>query len=199
MRSPKPRNSLAHRPAKGGSALLVLDLISEWTFPDADKLLPQALKTAPSVARLMARCRQAGVPVIYGNDNHGAWQSDRRQVVESSLAKGGAGSRVTAMIAPADEDYFVLKPKHSAFFQTPLDLLLQHLGVRRLILAGVASDQCVVATAIDARMRDLEVIVASDCVASQTPARNRRALEHFRVAMAIATTPAAQIRVIRGR
>jgi nicotinamidase-related amidase len=179
--------------------LLILDMISEWQFPDADKLLPHALATASHVAALKARCRRAGVPVIYGNDNYGAWRSDLRQVVESSLAGGGAGARITTLVAPQDDDYFVLKPKHSAFFGTPLDLLLQHLSVRRLLLAGVASDQCVMATAMDARMRDYEVLVVSDCVASQTAGRNRRALEHFQVAMAIRTTRASRIRLPRPR
>jgi len=178
---------------------LILDLISEWRFPDADKLLPRALATAPRVASLIARCRRAGVPIIYGNDNYGRWRSDLRQVVRSSLAGGGDGARITTMIGPRDDDYFVLKPKHSAFFGTPLDLLLQHLSVRRLLLAGVASDQCVMATAMDARMRDYEVVVVGDCVASQTVARNRRALEHFQIALAIHTTRASGIRLPRRR
>jgi nicotinamidase-related amidase len=195
----KPRNPLASERAAGASALLILDLISEWKFPDADKLLPHALAVAPQVAALKARCRRVGVPVIYGNDNHGRWRSDLRQVVEASLAAGGAGARLTALVAPDDDDYFVLKPKHSAFFGTPLDLLLQHLEVRRLLLAGVASDQCVVATAMDARMRDYEVVVAGDCVATQSRSRNRRALEHFQAALAIATPQGSRIRLPRAR
>lgn len=190
-----PRNALARRRAPGGTALLILDLISDWTFPDADKLLPRALAIAPRMARLKARCRRAGVPIIYGNDNRGHWRSDFRQVVESSLARGGHGARITAMLAPDDDDYFVLKPKHSAFFGTPLELLLQHLGVHRLLLTGVASDQCVIATAMDARMRDLQVVVAGDCVASQSAARNRRALEHFRGAVVVPTISSPRIRL----
>jgi nicotinamidase-related amidase len=194
-----PRNALADKRASGATALVILDLISDWTFPDADKLLPHALAVAPRVAALRARCRRAGVPVIYGNDNRGHWRSDFRQVVELSQKAGGDGARITALLAPDDDDFFVLKPKHSAFFDTPLDLLLQHLGARRLLLAGVASDQCVVATAIDARMRDYEVLVPRDCVASQSAARNRRAIEHLEVATAIRTTPAARIRLPRPR
>jgi nicotinamidase-related amidase len=199
MPSRKTRgSSLAPHPAPGNSALLILDLISDWRFPDAEKLLPHALAIAPTVAAFKARCRSARVPVIYGNDNQGQWRSDFRQVVETSLASGGSGARVTALLAPHDDDYFVLKPKHSAFFGTPLDLLLQYLGVRRLFVAGVASDQCVVATAMDARMRDYEVVVVSDSVASQSRARNRRALEHFDK-LAIATMPAAHIRLPKAR
>jgi nicotinamidase-related amidase len=114
-------------------------------------------------------------------------------VVEASLASGGDGARITAMLAPDDEDYFVLKPKHSAFFGTPLELLLQHLRAHRLVLTGVASDQCVIATAMDARMRDLQVVVPGDCVASQSAARNRRALEHFRAALVVPTTASSRI------
>jgi nicotinamidase-related amidase len=200
MPSPtRPRSALAPRSASGGSALLLLDLISDWTFPDAEKLLPHALTIVAAVASLKERCRRAGVPVIYGNDNQGRWRSDFRQVVASSLAAGGRGARITAALAPHDDDLFVLKPKHSAFFSTPLDLLLQHLGVRRLLLTGVASDQCVVATAMDARMRDYEVIVASDCVASQSRARNQRALTHFEVALAVPTMSGSHIRLPRAR
>jgi nicotinamidase-related amidase len=172
-------------------------MISDWRFPDADKLLPGALAIAPRVAAFKARCQATGVPVIYGNDNRGHWRSDFRQVVASSLEAGGDGARITSMLAPGDDDFFVLKPKHSAFFSTPLDLLLQHLGVKRLLVAGVASDQCVVATAIDARMRDYEVLVPRDCVASQSAARNRRAIEHLEVATALRTTPSARIRLPR--
>lgn len=200
MPSPtQPRNPLAARRAAGATAFLILDMISDWQFPDAEKLMPRALAVAPHVAALKARCRRAGVPVIYGNDNHGRWRSDLRQLVESSLSRGGAGARLTALLAPSDDDYFVLKPKHSAFFGTPLDLLLQHLGVRRLLLAGVASDQCVMATALDARMRDYEVLVVGDCVASQTAARNRKALDHFQRALAIGTPSSAHVRLPRPR
>jgi nicotinamidase-related amidase len=192
------RNALADRPASGATAFLILDLISDWRFPDAAKLLPRALAIAPRIAAFKARCLAVGVPVIYGNDNRGHWRSDFRQVVASSLAAGGDGARITKLLAPGDDDFFVLKPKHSAFFDTPLDLLLQHLRVKRLLLAGVASDQCVVATAIDARMRDYEVVVPRDCVASQSAVRNRRAIEHLEVATALRTTPSSHIRLPRG-
>src|SRR5438067_6904947 len=123
-------------------------MINDWTFTDAHTLLPQAAAVTPRIAALKARCRRAGVPVIYANDNRGQWRSDFRHVVERSLAAGGMGARITEQLLPDDDDYFVLKPKHSAFFGSPLDLLLQHLHADRLFLAGVASDQCVVTTAV---------------------------------------------------
>jgi nicotinamidase-related amidase len=134
--------------------------------------LPHTTSIAPGIAALQARCRRAGVPVIYANDNRGRWRSDFRSLVELSLGQGGASATITGTLKPQADDYFVLKPKHSAFLGTPLELLLQHLKARRLIPTGVASDQCVLATAMGAVMHDLAVVVPRDCVASQSKARN---------------------------
>lgn len=197
MATRKTRNpsSVAGSPPAGDSALLIIDMISDWAFPDANKLLPRTAAIAPRIAALKARCRRQGVPVIYANDNRGQWRSDLRQVVAQAIQAGGPGGRIVGLIAPDADDYFVLKPKHSAFFLTPMDLLLRHLGVRRLLLTGAASDQCVVATAMDARMRDYEVVVPGDCIASQTVARNRRAIEHFERVLDIRTTPSSRVRL----
>jgi nicotinamidase-related amidase len=190
-------SSLAEHQAAGGQVLLIIDMISSWDFPDAEKLLPHAARIAPAIAALKARCRRAGVPVIYANDNRGQWRSDFRQVVSASIAHGGDGARITTQLAPDEDDYFVLKPKHSAFFGTPLDLLLQHLQAHRLILTGVASDQCVVNTATDARMRDYEVLVPADCIASQSAARNKGAIAHFGEALNVPTTASTRLRLPR--
>lgn len=194
----KNPSSLATHHANGGTALLIIDMISGWDFPDAAKLLRQSAAVALRIAALKARCRRAGVPVIYANDNRGHWRSDFRRVVANAVQAGGQGGRIVAQIAPDDDDFFVLKPKHSAFFATPMELLLRHLQARRLILTGVSSDQCVVMTAEDARMRDYEVVVPQDCVASQTPARNRRALAHFEEVMDIRTTASSRLRLPAG-
>lgn len=191
----KTSSSLATHRANGDTALLIIDMISGWDFPDAARLLRLSAAIAPRIAALKARCRRAGVPVVYANDNRGQWRSDFRRVVANAVQAGGQGGRIVAQIAPDDDDYFVLKPKHSAFFATPMDLLLQHLKVNRLILTGVASDQCVVTTAVDARMRDYAVVVPQDCVAAQTPARNRRALAHFEEVLDIRTTVSGRLRL----
>jgi nicotinamidase-related amidase len=190
-----PTTPLANGTAAGATALVIIDMISNWRFPDARRLQVNTTRIAPAIGALRLRCRRAGVPVIYANDNHGMWRSDFRHVVEDSLAQGGAGARITQALSPDDDDYFVLKPKHSGFFATPLHLLLQHLEVRRLIVTGVASDQCVVNTAVDARMRDFDVVVPSDCVATHSAERNRRAIRHFEEVLAVPTTPGPRIRL----
>jgi nicotinamidase-related amidase len=189
------RAPLAEDRAAGETALLVIDMLSGWDFDGAEALLAQALPIAPRIAALKARCRAARVPVVYANDNHGRWRSDFRQVVGAALEGEGDGARIARQLAPDEHDYFVLKPKHSGFHATPLDLLLRHLGVRTLILTGVSSDQCVLYTAADARMNDYGVIVPRDAVATQSPRRNDLALRHFEEVMGIETPLAERLEI----
>ncbi len=200
--APSPGNAPAARPTSlvedrsaDGTALVVIDMFSAWDFPDAELLLPGAERIAPAIAGLRLRCKRAGVPVIYANDNAGRWRSDFRDAVRSAREAGGAGARIAGLLAPESDDYFVLKPKHSAFFGTPLDLLLRHLQARRLIVTGVSSDQCVVFTAADARMLDYEVVAPRDCMASQTEERGRRAVEQLGEVMKVDTAPSAEVRL----
>ena len=179
--------------APRGAVLLIVDMVSDWQFPDAEALLAGARAVAPAIAALKRRCRERGVPVIYANDNQGRWRSDFRAVVQSSL--GGAGADITRTLMPGDEDYFLLKPRHSAFFATPLELLLQALQARRLVLAGVSSDQCILNTAVDARMRDYEVEVPRDCVATQGDERQAWVLKHFGEALNVPTPPSSGLRL----
>ena len=181
-----------------GTALVIIDMLSTWDFPDGSALLRQALAIAPAIARLKRRCQAAGVPVIYANDNHGRWRSDHRQLVQEALEQAGPGAGLTRLLKPADEDYFVLKPLHNAFFGTPLELLLRHLKLRHLLITGVASDQCVAVTAAHAHMREYQVVVPRDTVASLTAARNRAALLQFEQALNLRTTPAPRLRLPLG-
>jgi nicotinamidase-related amidase len=108
-------------------ALILVDMISKWEFLDAEKLLPHAIAIAPAIARLKLRFRRAGLPVIYANDNRGQWRSDfRQQVAEAQSSPCGAF--ITTALRPEEDDYFILKPSNSAFFGTPLGLLLRQLG-----------------------------------------------------------------------
>jgi len=191
----EPARALAADGDANESALLIVDMISRWDFPDAEPLLRHAVPIAPRIAALKRRCLASGVPVIYANDNRGHWRSDFRHVVRTALDQPGRGADIARQLEPSEEDYFVLKPRHSAFFATPLEILLDVLGTRRLIVAGVSSDQCVLHTAADARMRNLEVVVPRDCVATQSPARHRRALAHFEEVLAVKTSPGRSIRL----
>lgn len=158
------------------SALLIIDMINRFEFPGGERLARSAERIAPAILRLRGFHRNRGWPVVYCNDNFGRWRSDFRKVVEA-CSESGSGSRIAEWLHPETGDYFILKPKHSAFYSTALDLLLRSLRIGRLVLSGVAGDGCVQATAIDAHMRDYEVCVASDATASLTTSRNRKCLE----------------------
>ena len=173
------RTPLAEDRAAGATALLVIDMLSTWDFPDGDAMLAAAERIAPCIADLRRRCRASGVPVIYANDNQGRWRSDVREVVATALEHEGGGARIAELLKPGHDDYFVLKPKHSGFHATPLDLLLRHLQVRRLVVTGVSGDQCVLYTVADARMHDYEIVVPRDCVASLSAERDRRLLDYL--------------------
>src|SRR6185369_11334399 len=189
------RAPLADRAAAGGLALLVVDMVSSWDFPDAGALAPAALAIAPRIGAIERRCRSVGVPVVFVNDNRGRWRSEFRELVRVSIAESATGAAIAKHLQPGDDDYSVLKPKHSAFYATPLDLLLRHLRVTRLVISGVASDQCIVMSAAEATMRDYDVVVPRDCIADQTPARTARALRHLREALDVETTASARLRL----
>ena|SRR5690349_2692192 len=178
-----PRSRASRRDLHGSApddsrvALLIIDMINAFDFEGAKAMLPRALAAARAVAALKRRARAARVPVVYVNDNFGRWRSDFRQILEHCL--GSPGRKVAKLLEPDEEDYFVLKPKHSGFQFTTLDVLLEHLGAEILILTGVAANFCVLFTAHDAYMRDYRLIVPRDCVASLTEGANRMALAHM--------------------
>ncbi len=179
------------------SALLIVDVMNRFDFPEAPQLLRQVRPVAPRIAALRRRFKRAGWPVIYANDNHGKWRSNFSQVVQACTAPDMPGAWLARLLVPDDDDYFVLKPQQSAFFATPLDALLRDLHIRRVVLAGVAGDGCVLATAIEGNMREFEMHVPRDCCASPSAARNRRALAVLDDAMRIPVAASTSIRIPR--
>jgi nicotinamidase-related amidase len=160
-------------------ALLLIDVINDLEFEGGEALLAHALPMAERLAALKHRAAQAGIPALYVNDNFGRWQSDFAKLLAHCLDDGVRGQPLAECLRPGPEDYFVLKPKHSGFYSTSLDLLLRALEVRTLILTGLTGDICVLFTANDAYMRDFRLVVPADCVASQDPEENRHALRHM--------------------
>ncbi|HYF57478.1 MAG TPA: isochorismatase family cysteine hydrolase [Burkholderiaceae bacterium] len=180
-------------------ALLLVDLISDFAYPGGDVLLRRLAPAVPRIARLAQRAREAGVPVIYVNDNHGRWRSSFADVVAAARAPGAPGASVCERLAPTPDDYFVLKPRHSGFHRTPLDLLLAALGTRRVVIAGVSGDACVMLTAADAHLRGFAIEVPADCTASSDAGDNRRALEWMARVLHARTGAAASVRWSAGR
>ncbi|HEU5163868.1 MAG TPA: isochorismatase family cysteine hydrolase [Thermoanaerobaculia bacterium] len=180
-------------PENSEVALLLIDVINDMEFEGAEALVEQAIPMAHNIAALKKRAKAARIPAIYVNDNFGRWQSDFRRVVQHCLEDGVRGEEVARILQPDEDDYFVLKPKHSAFFATTLDTLLTYLGARTVILTGIAGNICILFSANDAYMRDLNVIVPSDCVVSNTESENRHALDQIQKILKADITPSTEL------
>jgi nicotinamidase-related amidase len=173
-------------------ALLLIDVINAMDFDQGERLAENALPAARRLAELRRRAKELAIPVIYANDNFGRWRSDFREVVEHAL-EDGPGRPIAELLKPDHDDYFVLKPKHSAFYATTLDTLLKYLGTRRLVMGGFSGDVCVLFSAGDAYMRDLHVHVPEDCLASVSEEENGRALAYMRRVLDVRTEPSTAI------
>jgi nicotinamidase-related amidase len=178
-------------------ALLLIDVINDLAFDGGEELLVQARPMAQAIAELKQRAYQANIPVIYVNDNFGHWRSDFQTIVEYCMRPGVPGRETTAMLRPDADDYFVIKPRHSAFYQTSLDLLLKYLKVRKLILTGMAADMCVLFTANDAYLRELEVIVPADCCAAERETYRRQSLDLIERVLKADITPSTELDLVR--
>ena len=180
-------------PDKSETALLLIDVINDFDFPEGHQLLRLALPVGKIIAALKKRAHDAGIPAIYVNDNFGRWQSDFKKIVDHCAAADAPGKQFVEMLLPDDDDYFVLKPKNSGFYSTTLDLLLTHLTAKNLIVTGIAGNNCVFFTANDAYMRDYKVFVPSDCVVSNTEEENAYVLKQMETVLKADTTVSKEL------
>jgi nicotinamidase-related amidase len=164
-------------PDHAGAVLLLVDVINDLDFPNNEYLVQNAADLGKRILSLKRRCTRAGIPTIYVNDNKGRWRSDIREVVSASLRKTSPGRNLVRLLAPGAKDYVVLKPKHSIFFATPLDLILQSAGAHTVILAGLTTNACVLISAAGIYMRGLRLVVPRDCVEALSPELQKAALK----------------------
>lgn len=172
--TPHPRLPRSRR------ALLLIDFINPLDFPGAEKLAPPALRAARATARLRDRLEAGKTAVVYCNDNYGIWQSDFHSLVSHCLGRDDISGEIARLLSPRSTDLTLLKPRHSAFFGSPLKLLLDEIGARELVLCGLAADMCVQLTAADAFMHGFDSVwVPSDCTAAETPQAKAAALKYM--------------------
>src|SRR3954468_9743908 len=189
----KNRDLHGNVPDQSSVALIMIDVINDMEFESGEKLFRNALPAARALANLRRRAIDAGVPVIYVNDNFGKWRSDFRQQLDHVLKDGVRGEPIAKLLRPGEEDYFVLKAKHSGFYHTQLDLLIDYLQVKTVVLAGFATDMCVLFTASDAYLRDLNIIVPPDCSAAASTENHEGALAHMARVLHVDTTVSTDI------
>ena len=186
-------------PDRSETVLVILDLVSDFSFEHGAQVARAALPVARRIARLKARAKNAGVPTVYVNDALGRWRSDFPAIVRHCREAGGRGRAVVEAIAPEPDDYCILKPKHSGFFATPFDTLLELLGAKRLILTGVSSHQCVLFTANDAYVRNLELAIPRDCISARSRKETQLALRYFTTVLGADVSASPRLRLKRAR
>ena len=180
-------------PAGERSALVVLDVFSTFLFPGGDALFSETTSVAGAIRELCARFRARHRPVIFANDNFDRWDDDFDGMLARVGHSGDRGHRMVHALRPQEGDYRLLKPRHSAFFETSLPSLLAHLQVADLVICGIATDSCVLATVMDAHVRGLDSVVPVDTTASQTAERTARTLLHLRDSCNVATPHSGEV------
>jgi nicotinamidase-related amidase len=179
MRASKNQRDNLHGnvPDQSGAVLLLVDVINDLAFPDNEHLIEAAAGLSNRILRLKRHCARAGIPTIYVNDNKGRWRSDVQDVVKSCKRGTRAGRKLVELLTPRRDDYVVFKPKHSIFFGTPLDLILQSIGAHTVIMAGLTTNACVLISSAEIFMRGLRLIVPRDCVEALSPQLQNVALK----------------------
>ena len=180
-------------PEKSAVVLLIVDVINDLEFDGGEQLLEHALPMAERLASLARRTRDEGFAVVYVNDNFGKWRSDFRTLLDHCLEDDVRGKPLAKLLAPHRSDYFVLKPKHSGFFSTTLNTLLEYLETKVVVITGLTTDRCVLFTAADAHMRDLHVFVPEDCCAAESPEIHDAALDLARRSVDADTRPSDEL------
>lgn len=175
------------------TALLVIDMITDYDFDDGETLAKNARKAVPNIAVLIDRARDAGVPVIYVNDNYGSWRSSIPDLVEEVMR--GERADLLEPLLPDHESLFVLKPRHTVFYETPLEYLLREEGIGRIVLTGQVTEQCIVYSALDAYVRHIPAVVPTDSVAHIHEDLARAALKMMEVNMSAELCRAADCRL----
>jgi nicotinamidase-related amidase len=180
-------------PDKSPVALLIIDMINDLEFPGGDELEKPARAAANNIAELKRQAKDLNIPVVYVNDNFGRWRSNFHDVIEHVLKDGVRGQPLAELLRPEPDDYFVLKPKNSAFFETTLETLLTHLDAKQLIITGLTTDSCVLFSAHDAYLRDLTLFIPADCVAAIKPTYTTDSLAHMKRVLKANITPSTEL------
>jgi nicotinamidase-related amidase len=182
-------------PDQSQVVLLLIDVINDLRFP----MVRRSVALAKSIAKLKKRCKNLAIPIIYVNDNRGRWRSDISAVLRHCLSTQSPGREMTKLLVPEPDDYIVVKPKHSPFYASPLQTILDYIGARIAIVAGVTTNACVLITAGDLHVRDFRLFVPADCVAALTEREHRRSLDLMKNSFDADTTYSSRLNLARLR
>ena len=163
------------------TALLIIDMINDFNFKHGTILAEKTFIIAQQIQLLKKQCKKENIPIIYINDHYNLWQAEFMKVIE--YCRNKKSEPVIDQIKPDDSDYFLIKPRHSAFYGTALQTLLSQLQVKQLILTGIAGNICVLFTANDAYMREYPLLIPENCIASVDDEDNQYAIRMMKNVM----------------
>ena len=175
------------------TALLVVDMLNAYEHDDADALAGSVRAAVPQIAGLIERARGTDTPLVWVNDNYGDWNSSSEELARRAL--DGRRPELVEPVLPRADDAFVIKARHSVFYSTPLEYLLQTMDVGRIVLAGQATEQCILYSALDGYVRHFDVAVPRDAVAHIHPDLAEAAIEMMERNMRAEVAPAEQLRL----
>ena len=175
------------------TALLVVDMLNSYLHDDAEQLAESVRDAVPQITELVERARRADAPVVYVNDNYGDWNSSSEELAREAM--NGRHPELVEPLLPREDDAFVIKARHSVFYSTPLEYLLQTMDVGRIVLTGQATEQCILYSALDGYVRHFQVVVARDAVAHIYPHLADAACEMMERNMHAEVVPAAKLRL----
>lgn len=184
------------KPERRKSAVVVLlvDVINHMRFLGGDELAKHAAPAAEAIVALRRAAHRAQVPIVYANDNFGDWSATSADLIRECSRRGNPGASFTRKVRPTRGDCFVLKARNSAFYCTSLEPLLESVGAKTLVIAGLAADNCVLFTAHDAYLRGYRVIVARDAVASESTEGTERALQQMKTSLKARVLSVSQLK-----
>lgn len=169
------------------SAILFVDIINDFDFEGSENLLKHTNAILPGLKKLRQFGKENDIPIIYVNDHYGIWQADFNKIIKE--CENERNQHIIHALKPDDSDFFLIKPLHSAFFQTPLQSLLSDLNKTHLIMAGIAGDICILFTAKDAYMYNYSMHIPKNCMASEEQDGAEYALYLMRTVMDAAIDP----------
>jgi nicotinamidase-related amidase len=175
------------------TALLVVDMLNTYEHEDADRLAASVRQAVPQIERLIRRAREDDVALVYVNDNYGDWNSSSSELARRAVE--GRYPELVEPLLPREDDAFVIKARHSVFYSTPLEYLLQSMDVGRIVLAGQATEQCILYSALDGYVRHFSVAVPRDGVAHIYEHLAQAALEMMERNMHADVTSAADVQL----
>jgi len=162
-------------------AVIVVDMVND-NVHGAEHLSIkyQARALVPAINRLLAAAHDRAWPVVFACDSFLEDDFFFRSRLKPHALQGTAGAEVIAELDRREGDLVLPKRRLSAFFGTDLDRTLRDLGVDTVLLCGITTLFCVLATAFDALCHDFSVVILEDACAAPRPELQEALLSCYR-------------------